>query len=405
MVTINENYGKLPGSYLFSEVARRISAYTAAHPEAKIIKLSIGDVTRPLVPAVTEAMPKAVDEMGTYEGFHGYGPEQGYPFLREAIAQFDYKARGVDIKPEEIFVSDGAKSDCGNIGDIFGVNNKVAVCDPVYPVYVDTNAMAGRAGDYLEDQGRWSNLIYMPCLEENGFMPQIPKERADLIYLCFPNNPTGSMATREQLKQWVDYANENGSVILYDSAYEAFISDPDIPHTIFEIEGARTCAIEFRSFSKTAGFTGNRCAYTVVPMELERDGTKLNTMWNRRQTTKFNGVPYVVQRGAAAIYTPEGHAQIMESIAYYQKNAQVIREGLTAAGLECFGGVNAPYIWLKTPGGMGSWDFFDLVLDKANVAITPGAGFGPSGEGYVRLTAFGDAEATRQAVERVKSML
>ena len=405
MVKINENYGKLPGSYLFSEVARRISAYTAAHPEAKIIKLSIGDVTRPLVPAVTEAMHKAVDEMGTYEGFHGYGPEQGYPFLREAIAQFDYKARGVDIKPEEIFVSDGAKSDCGNIGDIFGVDNKVAVCDPVYPVYVDTNAMAGRAGDYVEAQGRWSNLIYMPCLEENGFMPQIPKERADLIYLCFPNNPTGSMATREQLKQWVDYANENGSVILYDSAYEAFITDPDIPHTIFEIEGARTCAIEFRSFSKTAGFTGNRCAYTVVPMELERDGAKLNTMWNRRQTTKFNGVPYVVQRGAAAIYTPEGHAQVMESIAYYQKNAQVIREGLTAAGLECFGGVNAPYIWLKTPGGMGSWDFFDLVLDKANVAITPGAGFGPSGEGYVSLTDFGDAEATRQAVERVKSML
>ena len=405
MVKINENYGKLPGSYLFSEVARRISAYTAAHPEAKIIKLSIGDVTRPLVPAVTGAMHRAVDEMGTFEGFHGYGPEQGYPFLREAIAQFDYRARGVDIKPEEIFVSDGAKSDCGNIGDIFGVDNKVAVCDPVYPVYVDTNAMAGRAGDYMEDQGRWSNLIYMPCVEENGFMPRIPRERADLIYLCFPNNPTGSMATREQLKQWVDYANENGSVILYDSAYEAFITDPDIPHTIFEIEGARTCAIEFRSFSKTAGFTGNRCAYTVVPMELERDGARLNTMWNRRQTTKFNGVPYVVQRGAAAIYTPEGRAQVMESIAYYQKNAQVIREGLTAAGLECFGGVNAPYIWLKTPGGMGSWDFFDLVLDKANVAITPGAGFGPSGEGYVRLTAFGDAGDTRQAVERIKSML
>ena len=405
MVKINENYGKLPGSYLFSEVARRISAYTAAHPEAKIIKLSIGDVTRPLVPAVTGAMHRAVDEMGTFEGFHGYGPEQGYPFLREAIAQFDYRARGVDIKPEEIFVSDGAKSDCGNIGDIFGVDNKVAVCDPVYPVYVDTNAMAGRAGDYMEDQGRWSNLIYMPCVEENGFMPRSPRERADLIYLCFPNNPTGSMATREQLKQWVDYANENGSVILYDSAYEAFITDPDIPHTIFEIEGARTCAIEFRSFSKTAGFTGNRCAYTVVPMELERDGARLNTMWNRRQTTKFNGVPYVVQRGAAAIYTPEGRAQVMESIAYYQKNAQVIREGLTAAGLECFGGVNAPYIWLKTPGGMGSWDFFDLVLDKANVAITPGAGFGPSGEGYVRLTAFGDAEDTRQAVERIKSML
>lgn len=405
MVKINENYGKLPGSYLFSEVARRISAYTAAHPQASIIKLSIGDVTRPLVPAVTQAMHRAVDEMGTYEGFHGYGPEQGYPFLREAIAQFDYKARGVDIKPEEIFVSDGAKSDCGNIGDIFGVNNKVAVCDPVYPVYVDTNAMAGRAGDYDESIGRWNNLIYMPCLEENGFMPQIPAERADIIYLCFPNNPTGSMATREQLKQWVDYANENGSVILYDSAYEAFITEADVPHSIFEIDGARTCAIEFRSFSKTAGFTGNRCAYTVVPMELERDGARLNTMWNRRQTTKFNGVPYVVQRGAATIYTPEGHAQIMESISYYQENARVIRSGLSQAGLECFGGVNAPYIWLKTPKGMGSWDFFDLVLDRANVAITPGAGFGPSGEGYVRLTAFGDADATRQAVERIKNML
>ena len=405
MVKINENYGKLPGSYLFSEVARRISTYTAAHPEAKIIKLSIGDVTRPLVPAVTEAMHRAVDEMGTYEGFHGYGPEQGYPFLREAIAQFDYKARGVDIKPEEIFVSDGAKSDCGNIGDIFGVDNKVAVCDPVYPVYVDTNAMAGRAGDYVEAQGRWSNLIYMPCVEENGFMPQIPKERADIIYLCFPNNPTGSMATREQLKQWVDDANANGSVILYDSAYEAFISDPDIPHSIFEIEGARTCAIEFRSFSKTAGFTGNRCAYTVVPMELERDGARLNTMWNRRQTTKFNGVPYIVQRGAAAIYTPEGRRQIMENIAYYQNNAKIIRDGLTAAGLQCFGGVDAPYIWLKTPDNMGSWDFFDLVLDKANVATTPGAGFGPSGEGYIRLTAFGETEATRQAVERIKTML
>ena len=405
MVKINENYGKLPGSYLFSEVARRISAYTAAHPEAKIIKLSIGDVTRPLVPAVTEAMHKAVDEMGTYEGFHGYGPEQGYPFLREAIAQFDYKARGVDIKPEEIFVSDGAKSDCGNIGDIFGVDNKVAVCDPVYPVYVDTNAMAGRAGDYVEAQGRWSNLIYMPCLEENGFMPQIPKERADLIYLCFPNNPTGSMATREQLKQWVDYANENGSVILYDSAYEAFITDPDIPHTIFEIEGARTCAIEFRSFSKTAGFTGNRCAYTVVPMELERDGAKLNALWNRRQCTKFNGVPYVVQRGAAAVYSEEGQRQTKETIAYYQENARVIREGLTAAGLTCFGGVNAPYIWLKTPDGMGSWEFFDKLLKEANVVTTPGAGFGPSGEGYIRLTAFGDADATKEAVARIRTML
>ena len=405
MVKINDNYLKLPGSYLFSEVARRIAAYTAAHPEAKITKLSIGDVTRPLVPAVIEAMHKAVDEMGTAEGFHGYGPEQGYPFLREAIAQCDYAQRGVDIQADEIFVSDGAKSDCGNIGDIFGVDNVVAVCDPVYPVYVDTNAMAGRAGEYQEELGKWNKLVYMPCVETNGFSPEPPKEKVDLIYLCFPNNPTGAVATREQLKTWVDYANQNGSVILYDSAYEAFITREDIPHTIFEIEGARTCAIEFRSFSKTAGFTGNRCAYTVVPKELERGGAKLNTMWNRRQTTKFNGVPYIVQRGAAAIYTPEGRKQIMENIAYYQNNAKIIREGLSAAGLQCFGGVDAPYIWLKTPDGMGSWDFFDLVLDKANVATTPGAGFGPSGEGYIRLTAFGETEATRQAVERIKHML
>ena len=405
MVKINENYLKLPGSYLFSEVARRIAAYTAAHPQARITKLSIGDVTRPLVPAVIEAMHRAVDEMGTAEGFHGYGPEQGYPFLREAIARHDYAARGMDVKPEEIFVSDGAKSDCGNIGDIFGADNTVAVCDPVYPVYVDTNAMAGRAGDYVEELGKWNKLIYMPCVEANGFSPEPPSEKADLIYLCFPNNPTGATATREQLKVWVDYANANGSVILYDSAYEAFITRPDVPHSIFEIEGARTCAIEFRSFSKTAGFTGNRCAYTVVPMELERGGAKLNSLWNRRQTTKFNGVPYIVQRGAEAGYTPQGRAQIMENIAYYQRNAQVIREGLTAAGLECFGGVDAPYIWLKTPNGMGSWEFFDLVLDQANVATTPGAGFGPSGEGYIRLTAFGDAGDTVQAVDRIREML
>ena len=405
MVKINENYLKLPGSYLFSEVARRIAAYTAAHPGVTITKLSIGDVTRPLVPAVIQAMHKAVDEMGTAEGFHGYGPEQGYPFLREAIARHDYAARGMDVKPEEIFVSDGAKSDCGNIGDIFGTDNTVAVCDPVYPVYVDTNAMAGRAGDYVEELGRWNKLIYMPCVEANGFSPEPPKETADLIYLCFPNNPTGATATREQLKAWVDYANANGSIILYDSAYEAFITREDVPHSIFEIEGARTCAIEFRSFSKTAGFTGNRCAYTVVPMELERGGARLNSLWNRRQTTKFNGVPYIVQRGAEAVYTPEGRAQILENIAYYQRNAQVIREGLTSAGLACFGGVDAPYIWLKTPGGMGSWDFFDLVLDRANVATTPGAGFGPSGEGYIRLTAFGGAEDTVQAVDRIREML
>ena len=405
MVKLNENYQKLPGSYLFSEVARRINVYCQEHPQAKITKLSIGDVTRPLVPAVVEAMHKAVDEMGTLEGFRGYGPEQGYDFLREAIVEWDYRSRGIDMKANEIFVSDGAKSDCGNIGDIFGVDNVVAICDPVYPVYVDTNAMAGRAGDYVEELGRWNKLIYMPCVKENGFAPEPPKEKADIIYLCYPNNPTGAVATREQLKAWVDYANANGSVILYDSAYEAFIVEEDVPHSIFEIEGARTCAIELRSFSKTAGFTGNRCAYTVVPMELERGGVKLNAMWNRRQCTKFNGVPYVVQRGAAAIYTPEGRKQIMANIDYYLQNAKVIREGLSQAGLECFGGVNAPYIWLKTPDGLGSWEFFDLVLDRANVATTPGVGFGPSGEGYIRLTAFGDAQATREAVERIKTML
>ena len=404
MLKVNENYLKLPGSYLFSEVARRIGAYTAACPQAQIIKLSIGDVTRPLVPEVVKAMHAAVDEMGTTEGFHGYGPEQGYEFLREAIAQGDYAARGVDVQPGEIFVSDGAKSDCGNVGDIFGVDNVVAVCDPVYPVYVDTNAMAGRAGEYQEELGRWNRLVYMPCVEENGFSPQPPQQIPDIIYLCSPNNPTGAVLSREQLKAWVDYANTHGAVILYDSAYEAFITSENVPHTMVEIEGARTCAIECRSFSKTAGFTGNRCAYTVVPMELERGGVKLNSLWNRRQCTKFNGVPYVVQRGAAAVYTPEGRAQIMANIDYYRENARVIREGLTAAGLACFGGVDAPYIWLKTPDGEGSWEFFDRVLDQANVATTPGAGFGPSGEGYVRLTAFGDAEATKTAVERVCRM-
>ena len=405
MVQLNENYQKLPGSYLFAEIDRRVTAYRREHPDRELIRLGIGDVTRPLAPAVVSAMKQAAAEMGREETFRGYPPYRGYDFLLEAIAQHDYAARGVRLSPEEIFVSDGAKSDCGSIGDIFGPDNRVAVCDPVYPVYVDTNAMAGRAGEYDPGTERWSRLIYMPCTKENGFLPQLPRERADLIYLCFPNNPTGAAATREQLKPWVDYANANGSVILYDAAYEAFITEADVPHTIYEIEGARECAIEFRSFSKTAGFTGTRCAYTVVPKALVRQGMSLNAMWNRRQCTKFNGVPYVVQRGAAAIYTPEGKEQTRASIAYYQNNAKVIRDGLTAAGLTCFGGVNAPYIWLKTPNGMGSWEFFDLLLDQANVATTPGAGFGPSGEGYIRLTAFGDAEATRQAVERIKTSL
>ena len=405
MVQINPNFSKLPGSYLFSEIGRRVAAYSRENPDAPLIRLGIGDVTRPLVPAVTQAMARAVAEMGTSGGFHGYGPEQGYDFLRQAIAEHDYRARGVAVDPEEIFVSDGAKSDCGNIGDIFGPDNVVAVCDPVYPVYVDSNAMAGRAGDYDPATGRWSRLVYLPCVRENGFVPAIPEGRADMVYLCFPNNPTGAMATRAQLKAWVDWANANGSVILYDSAYEAFISEPDLPHSIFEIEGARTCAIEFRSFSKTAGFTGTRCAYTVVPQELEREGVSLNALWNRRQTTKFNGVPYVVQRGAQAVYTPEGQAQVRETISYYQRNARVIREGLSRAGLEVYGGVNAPYIWVKTPHDMGSWDFFDLLLRRAHVVTTPGAGFGPSGEGYIRVTAFGEAQQAVQAVERIQSVL
>ena len=405
MVTINENYQKLPGSYLFSEIARRVAAYSEANPAKRLIRLGIGDVTRPLVPAVTQAMHQAVDEMATVTGFHGYGPEQGYAFLREAIAKEDYQARGADIAPDEIFVSDGAKSDCGNIGDIFGVDNVVAVCDPVYPVYVDTNAMAGRAGHYDGDKGRWDRLVYMPCVAENGFSPDIPSQPVDLIYLCFPNNPTGAVATRAQLQAWVDHANATGAVILFDSAYEAFITDPAIPHSIFEIPGAKTCAIEFRSFSKTAGFTGTRCAYTVIPKDLVRGGVALNGMWNRRQCTKFNGAPYVVQRGAAAVYTPEGRAQVRETIGYYLNNARVIREGLAGAGLTVCGGENSPYVWARTPDGLSSWAFFDRLLQQANVVTTPGAGFGPSGEGYIRLTAFGGAEDTVEAVERIKAIL
>ena len=405
MAHINTNFGKLPGSYLFSEIARRVEAYTQENPDKKLIKLGIGDVTRPLAPAVIQAMYKAVEEMGTVQDFHGYGPEQGYEFLREAIARHDYQDRGVDIAAGEIFVSDGAKSDCGNIVDIFSVDNVVAVCDPVYPVYVDTNAMSGRAGEYDAQTGKWTELVYMPCTSENQFTPEIPSKKVDLIYLCFPNNPTGAVATREQLKAWVDYANRVGAVILFDSAYEAFITTPGIPHSIFEIEGARSCAVEFRSFSKTAGFTGARCAYTVIPKELERDGVSLNSLWNRRQCTKFNGVPYVTQRGAEAVYSPEGKRQVEETLAFYRENARVIREGLVAAGLTVSGGVDSPYIWAKTPDQMPSWDFFDRLLRQANVVTTPGAGFGPSGEGYIRLTAFGGAEATREAVARIRTIL
>ena len=342
------------------------------------IRLGIGDVTRPLAPAVISAMHAAVDEMGTVEGFRGYGPEQGYDFLRQAIAEYDYQARGAEIAPDEIFISDGAKSDCGNIGDIFGVDNVVAVCDPVYPVYVDTNAMAGRAGEYSEAVGRWSNLVYMPCTAENGFAPAPPESKVDLIYLCFPNNPTGAVATREQLQAWVDYAESRGAVILFDAAYEAFVQEPAVPRSIFEIEGARTCAIEFCSLSKTAGFTGTRCGYTVVPMELEANGAKLNRMWLRRQTTKFNGVPYIVQRGAAAVFSPEGQTQIHADIAYYRENARVIAQALDSLGVWYTGGKNSPYIWMKCPDGLDSWAFFDKLLEQAHVVGTPGAGFGKS---------------------------
>ena len=403
MAKINDNYLKLPGAYLFSTVARKAEEFAAAHPDRELIKMSIGDVTKPLAPAVTEAMHKAVDEMGTAEGFRGYGPEQGYDFLRSKIAECDYKSRGIDIDISEIFVSDGAKSDCGNIGDIFSADNKVAVCDPVYPVYVDTNAMAGRAGDYIGEH--WTNLYYMPCTEENGFMPELPKEKVDIIYLCFPNNPTGVAATREQLKPWVEYAKENGAVILYDSAYEAFITNPDVPHSIYEIEGAKEVAIEFRSFSKTAGFTGTRCAYTVVPHTLKIDGTELNSLWNRRQCTKFNGVPYVIQRAAEAVYSDAGQKQTKEAIAYYLENAKIIRGALTEAGLTVYGGENAPYIWAKTPNGLKSWEFFDKILDEAGVVTTPGSGFGPSGEGFVRLTAFSTKENTIKAMGKIKAIL
>lgn len=404
MVELNENYAKLPGSYLFSEIARRTAAFSQAHPEVELVKMGIGDVTLPLAPAVVQAMHDAVDDMSRKETFHGYGPEQGYGFLREAIAENDYAARGVDISPDEIFVSDGAKSDCGNIGDLFGQDNKIAVCDPVYPVYVDANAMAGRAGDYDPARGCWTNIHYMPTTAENGFCPAIPEGQVDIIYLCSPNNPTGTVLDAAQLKAWVDYANARGSVIMFDAAYERFITEPGIPHSIFEVEGAKTCAIEFRSFSKTAGFTGARCGYTVVPKELQRGGMSLNAMWNRRQTTKFNGASYIIQRGAAAIYTPEGKRQVEGNIAYYQRNAATIKEGLEAAGFAVYGAVNSPYIWFKTPAGTGSWDFFTVLLEQAGVITTPGAGFGPSGEGYIRLTAFGSAESTREGVERIGNL-
>lgn len=398
---INDNFLKIESSYLFSTVAKKQREYQQAHPEADVIRLSIGDVTRPLAPAVIEAMHKAVDEMAQEDTFRGYPPEYGYDFILEAIQKNDYADRGIDISKDEIFLSDGAKSDCGNIGDIFSVDNKIAVCDPVYPVYVDTNIMAGRSGD-KDENGAWKNFIYMPCTAENNFMPDLPKEKADVIYLCFPNNPTGMCATKEQLKKWVDYALQNDALILFDSAYEAFIVEDDVPHSIYEIEGAKKCAIEFRSFSKTAGFTGMRCGYTVVPKDCVFEGHSLNPMWARRQATKFNGVSYITQRAAEAIYTPEGKKQIKEILSYYQKNAKVIYDGLREAGFTCYGAVNSPYVWLKVPDGMTSWEFFDLLLEKCQVVGTPGSGFGPSGEGYFRLTAFGNNQRTVEAVERIK---
>lgn len=403
MVTINDNYAKLPGSYLFAEIAKRTADYLAANPDKKLIKLGIGDVTQPLPPTVISAMHKAVDEMGNKSSFMGYGPYEGYAFLREAIVRHDYAPFGAPITADEIFVSDGAKSDCGNIGDIFGEDNVVAVCDPVYPVYVDSNAMSGRAGDW--DGTRWTNIVYMPCNETNGFMPELPVRTPDMIYLCFPNNPTGAVATKAQLKIWVDYALRNNAVILYDAAYREYITEPDIPRSIYEIDGAVQCAIEFCSFSKTAGFTGTRCGYTTIPKALHRDGESLHGMWLRRQSTKFNGTAYVVQRGAEAVYTEQGMKEVRETIGYYMNNAALIRNGLQKTGLTVYGGVNSPYVWAKTPDGIGSWDFFNKLLHEANVVTTPGAGFGPEGEGFIRLTGFGDAGATKQALERIAEIL
>ncbi len=405
MVKINNNYLKLPGSYLFSTIAKKVSTYTEENPDKKLIRLGIGDVTQPIAPAIIEALHGAVEEMGNGETFHGYAPDLGYGFLRELIAKEDYGSRDCPISADEIFVSDGAKSDCGNIQEIFDENCKIAVCDPVYPVYVDSNVMAGRTGEYDEKTGKWSNVIYMPCTAENNFIPKLPEEVPDLIYLCVPNNPTGTTLTRDQLKIWVDYANENGAVILYDAAYEAYISQEDVPHSIFEIKGAETCAIEFRSFSKNAGFTGVRLGFTVVPKALVREEVSLHSLWARRHGTKFNGAPYVIQKAGAAVYSTEGKAQLKEQVTYYMRNAEVIYNGLMEAGCQVYGGVNAPYIWLKVPQGMTSWEFFDCLLQEAGVVGTPGSGFGPSGEGYFRLTAFGTYENTVEAIERMKKCL
>jgi LL-diaminopimelate aminotransferase len=407
MAKINENYLKLQAGYLFPEIGRRVSEFVAANPDKKVIKMGIGDVTQPLVPSVVKAFHEGVDEMAKAETFKGYGPEQGYAFLREAIAKNAYQDNGIDISADDIFISDGSKCDTGNIQEIFGNDNKIAICDPVYPVYADTTVMSGKTGDY--DSGHYEGIIYMPCTIENDFIPDLPKETPDLIFLCYPNNPMGTVASKEELKKWVDFARENKSIILYDAAYEAFITEEGIPHSIYEIEGAKEVAIEFRSFSKTAGFTGTRCAFTVVPAELKAYDSKgkahaVKPLWNRRQSTKFNGVSYPVQKAAAAVYTEEGKKEVAEIIAYYLENARIMKESLIEAGYEVFGGVNAPYIWVKTKNGMSSWDFFDKVLNEANVVGTPGSGFGPAGEGYFRFSAFANRENTIEAMERIKNL-
>ena len=404
MVTVNHNYLKLPGSYLFSTIGKKVRAYKEENPDKEVISLGIGDVTQPLVPAIIDALHGAVEEMAHAETFHGYAPDLGYEFLRRAIAKNDYQDRGCDIAADEIFVSDGAKSDSGNIQEIFGTDNKVAVCDPVYPVYVDTNVMAGRTGEYNRVRENFDGVIYMPCRKENGFLPEFPLEVPDLIYLCFPNNPTGSAITKDELQKWVDYANKNGCVIIYDAAYEAYISEENVPHSIYECEGARTCAIELRSFSKNAGFTGVRLGFTVIPKELVRDGVSLHSLWARRHGTKFNGAPYIVQKAGEAVYSEAGKAQLKDQVGYYMRNAKLIHDELAKADFSVSGGVNAPYIWLETPDKMTSWEFFDYLLKNANVVGTPGSGFGSHGEGYFRLTAFGTYENTLKAIDRIKSL-
>ena len=404
MATINKNYLRLQGSYLFSRIGEKVRNFQSENPDRKIIRLGIGDVTRPIAPAIISALHSAVDEMGQESTFKGYAPDLGYEFLRNAIAENDFKARGCDISPDEIFVSDGAKGDCSNIQEIFGADNKIAVCDPVYPVYVDSNVMAGRTGEYDDITEGYKDVIYMPCTRENGFAPDLPQEVPDLIYLCFPNNPTGAVITKDRLQEWVDYARKNGSIILYDAAYESFITEEGIPHSIYECEGAKECAIEFRSFSKTAGFTGLRLGFTVIPKDLTAGGERLWPLWARRHGTKYNGAPYIIQKAGEACYSQEGRAQIKEQVAYYLENARYIYDGLKSAGYEVYGGVNAPYIWLRTPGELTSWEFFDQLLEKVNVVGTPGSGFGPHGEHYFRLTAFGSRENTIEAIERIKNL-